>query len=63
MLTAWIVCSTLLGLAGMFAELRRGAPLVTALAGFVCMFVLWPLAFALTAMTYVLVWIIVLCKY
>ena len=62
MLTAWIVCSTLLGLCGMFAELRRGESALTALTGFVCMFVLWPLAFALTAMTYVFVWVIVLCK-
>lgn len=62
MLTAWIICSTLLGLAGMFAELRKGANVVTAVAGFVITFVLWPVVLAFVAVTYVLIWVIALCR-
>lgn len=43
MLIAWIICSTLLGLCGMFGELRKGESVATALTGFVCSFVLWPI--------------------
>lgn len=42
MLTAWIVCSTLLGLWGMFLELRKGSDLPTAVMGGVFSAVLWP---------------------
>lgn len=62
MLTAWIICSTLLGLAGMFAELRKGANVITAVAGFVITFVLWPVVLAFFAMVYVLMWVVTLCR-
>lgn len=44
MLTAWIVCSVLMGIVGMFGELRKGSTVPVAIAGFVCSFVLWPVA-------------------
>lgn len=42
MLTAWIVVSALMGIAGMFGELRKGSTLPVIIAGGVCSFVLWP---------------------
>lgn len=42
MLTAWIAVSTVLAICGMFGELRKGESIPTALIGFVCTFILWP---------------------
>lgn len=42
MLTVWLIASALMGVAGMFGELRKGESVLTALTGFVCSFVLWP---------------------
>lgn len=44
MLTAWLIISVLMGIAGMFGELRKGNSLTVALCGFVCTVVLWPVA-------------------
>lgn len=44
MLAAWLVASTLMGLAGMFGELRKGSTVLVSTTGFVCAFVLWPVA-------------------
>lgn len=42
MLTAWLIASALMGIVGMFGELRKGESILTALTGLVCAFVLWP---------------------
>lgn len=60
MLTAWIVCSTLLGLCGMFGELRKGSSVATAVAGGVCTFVLWPVLLFWVIMSAVIIWTYVL---
>lgn len=47
MLTAWIIISVILGLSAMFAELRKGSDLPTAVMGGLNAFVLWPLVVVL----------------
>lgn len=42
MLITWLAVSALMGIVGMFSELRKGSTVFVAIAGFVFSFVFWP---------------------
>lgn len=64
MLTAWLVCSVLMGVCGMLGELRKGSTALVAIAGFVFSFVLWPvlILWFLFSMV-IMVWYVVEMKF
>ncbi len=60
MLTAWLIASALVGIVGMFGELRKGKSLPIALTGFACSFILWPVLVLFAIMVYVIMFFYVL---
>ncbi len=59
MLTAWLIISALMGVCGMFGELRKGSNVLTVTAGFVCSFVLWPVFIVWMIMVWVIMFLYV----